>query len=89
MGFAVPGYIEHRFSMHLCEVGQCQHGNTYCHQSSHIQIMSAGAFLFIQCRESEVYDRFDTGYGPLYMAIPSESPTAKERCDVLGVKFLC
>ena len=46
---------------------------------------------FRTCRpgpSSEVCDRFDTGDGPLYMAIPSESPTAKERCDVLGVKFL-
>ena len=34
MGFAVPSYIEHRFSMHLCEVGQCQHGNTNWHQSA-------------------------------------------------------
>ena len=36
----------------------------------------------------KVCDRFDTGRGPLYMAIPSESPTVKDRCYVLDANFV-
>ena len=35
-----------------------------------------------------VSGRFDTGRGPLYMAIPSELPTAKDRRNILNAKFL-
>ena len=36
----------------------------------------------------KVCDRFDTGSRPSYMAIQSELPTAKDRCNVLDAKFL-
>ena len=59
MGLAAPGCVEHRLSMPLCQVGQCQLGHIYWHQSSHIQTMS----FLSSARNLKVYERFDTGRG--------------------------
>ena len=44
--------------------------------------------LLSNAKNRKVCDRFDTGCGPLYMAIPSESPTAKDQHNILNAKFL-
>ena len=44
--------------------------------------------LFSSARNQKVCDRFDAGHGPLYMAIPCELPTVKDRCNILNAKFL-
>ena len=85
MGLAAPGYVEHHLSMHLCQVSQCQLGHIYYwHQSSHIQSMSSGGLPFF----------LEPGIWKFVidliqdMAIPSESLTVKDRCNVLDFKFL-
>ena len=93
MRLAVPSYVEHQLSMHLCLMGQRQLGHTYRHQSSHIQTMSSEAKSFLSSAgKCKVCDRFDTRLGLLYTAllfpVPSETLTAKDRCNVLHAKFL-
>ena len=67
---AAPGYVEHRLSMYLSLVGQCQLGHTFWHQSSHIQTMSSIDLPFF------------TGRYPLYMAILSDCQ--EQRIDVIS-----
>ena len=43
--------------------------------------------LFSQAMNHKVCDRFDTGLGPLYMAIPSETPTGKDWLYIWRLSF--
>ena len=52
--------------------------HTHWHHSSHIQTMFSRAFVF-SAWNRKVCDSFDTRHCPLYMGIPSESSTAKDR----------
>ena len=47
-----------------------------------------GTSFHFSAGDLKVCDKSETGRGPLYRAMPSESPTAKDWCDVLNVKFL-
>ena len=103
MGLAVPGYLEHQLSIHLCLAGQRQIGHISPHTFR--PCLPIPSFLS-SAGKREVCDRFDTRRDPLYMAIPSrppylylccnncystipsETPTAKDRCNVLDAMFL-
>ena len=47
-----------------------------------------GPFLLSSAGNWKVCDCFDIGRGPLYVALPSESPTAKDQHNIPNAKFL-
>ena len=52
-----------KLSMHLCQVGQCQLGHTYWHQSAHIHTCLPGPDFLFSAGNLKVCYRFDTGHG--------------------------
>ena len=87
MRLVAPGYVEHWPSVHLYLVRQRQPG----------YIIDISLHTFISClprpsslfsaRNRKVCDSFDTRLGLLYMAIPSGSPSANDRCNIISIKF--
>ena len=82
IGLAAPGYVEHRLPMHLCQVGQRQLA-TLIDMSLRTYMPCLRGLLFSSTGNQTFCDSFDTGRGPLYMAILFVSQTAKDRCNVL------
>ena len=88
MGLAVPGYAEHLLSKHFCLVGQPRPGHNHCHSLDTFRPCLSKPSFPSGTGKWKVCDRFDTGRSTLYKSIPSQSPAAKNCCNILNAKFL-